>query len=418
MKHVGDLMSKLEDLQNKEIPVPTLDIDVKRYLRKLSQPICLFGEDPEDRKSRLRKLLAKGIAANFQAEDNEPQVLPKFQEGKEDVGRIKRFCIDYSIPRAQKRIQSEKEITQERIDNANEEGRRFIGYTTYASELADKRPLTSLSYNGDLFAVGSLSGKVNLWSVSSMDEILELRNHKNRITAVSFLSSELLATAAADMTLNFCTLEGNVVTSFEFPTYIQSLSSHPSGKICITGQLDGFFSIIDVESGKVVSSMKSNDGSVTTLSCHTDGSLVYTGGNDFVGRLWDLRSFTSIKVLQGHDNKISCSTFDDGFHVITGSADNTIIDWDLRNVTRSKKISGHTSTVTSVSVMGDLLLSSSLDCSLKVWSLLDFRNYSIIKECASPVISSSFAQSDDPSKPYIIAISRDGSWRFYRDAFF
>ena len=160
--------------------------------------------------------------------------------------------------------------------------------------------------------------------------------------------------------------------------------------------------------------MKSNDGVTGAVCCHKDGGLVYSGGNDTVGRLWDLRSCKALKTMLGHNGRITCSTFDDNFHCITGAVDNTSIVWDLRNLSRSKKIAAHTAAVSSVSVNGDILLTSSLDATLKVWSLLDFRTYTTIKDSPSCILKSCFASNGET----IITASKDGLWRLFTKPLF
>ena len=37
------------------LPIPTVDREVKLRLREMGEPICLFGEEPGDRRERLKK---------------------------------------------------------------------------------------------------------------------------------------------------------------------------------------------------------------------------------------------------------------------------------------------------------------------------------------------------------------------------
>jgi len=43
----------------RQVNVSTDDSEVKRTLRQLDQPICLFGEGPAERRMRLRDLLSR-----------------------------------------------------------------------------------------------------------------------------------------------------------------------------------------------------------------------------------------------------------------------------------------------------------------------------------------------------------------------
>lgn len=43
----------------RQVNVSTDDTEVKRNLRQLGEPICLFGEGPAERRIRLRELLSR-----------------------------------------------------------------------------------------------------------------------------------------------------------------------------------------------------------------------------------------------------------------------------------------------------------------------------------------------------------------------
>jgi U4/U6 small nuclear ribonucleoprotein PRP4 len=55
-----DRQALLEEFKRAcQINVSTDDEEVKRNLRQLEEPVCLFGEGPADRRSHLRDLLAR-----------------------------------------------------------------------------------------------------------------------------------------------------------------------------------------------------------------------------------------------------------------------------------------------------------------------------------------------------------------------
>lgn len=57
-----DRQALLEEFERRrkarQINVSTDDTEVKKDLRQLEEPICLFGEGPADRRNRLRELLS------------------------------------------------------------------------------------------------------------------------------------------------------------------------------------------------------------------------------------------------------------------------------------------------------------------------------------------------------------------------
>lgn len=58
-----DKTALLEEFERRrkarQINVSTDDAEVKKNLRQLNEPICLFGEGPAERRKRLRELLAR-----------------------------------------------------------------------------------------------------------------------------------------------------------------------------------------------------------------------------------------------------------------------------------------------------------------------------------------------------------------------
>ncbi len=50
-------LQKAHDLERRArtLPIPTVDREVKLRLREMGEPICLFGEEPGDRRERLKK---------------------------------------------------------------------------------------------------------------------------------------------------------------------------------------------------------------------------------------------------------------------------------------------------------------------------------------------------------------------------
>lgn len=413
-----ELFDKFQTMQKlKGVQVPTRDLDVQIYLRKLKQPICFFGEGPKERKDRLRKLLINEVT-DIAEEGELPELMPKYIEGPDVVGEAKKIFIDFSVQRAKERIQNETPIDQERIDQTNLNGLMFKNYETYFSCQADKRPIVSIAACGDAILIGSLSSKASIWSYSNQYEspVAVYNSHTERITAVNFLGNAIAMTASADQTVRFFD-QSQEVALLSLSSIPKTICPHPMGCHSIIGVSDGDLIIFDVPTQQIVSKMKAHDGPISALASHTDGALVMTGGADFYGRLWDLRSMKMIKVMQGHSNRLTCATFDSNYHAISGSADNSIIIWDLRNLSRSKKISAHNSVVSSISVYNDLLISSS-NHNIKVWSMLDFRTYKTITDCPSPIYSIAVAQNSFSNFPSIFSASHDGSWRMYLDSNF
>ncbi|EAY18718.1 hypothetical protein TVAG_063230 [Trichomonas vaginalis G3] len=415
MTHVGsEYENYLLKKKMSQIPVPTDDADIMKMLRKVGEPICLFGEDPADRRERLKRVLAQGIATDVFDEEEEISFIPKYDTGGNEISEMKKFLISFSIPRAHLRMQAERQIDQERINTTNQLGSNFKDYSVTACDHADTRPLSSLYCRNNMFLIGSRSGNISLWNLSNLSKICDFNGHSNRIIDAKFLTDDIIISSSADKTIRIWK-SPNSESCIAMNSEISSMDIHPSQRYIIAGLSDGTFNVIDIERETNIVTMKSNDGSVTAVSSHTDGGLVFCGGNDSVGKLWDLRNCHAIKTMMGHSRQITCSSFDTGFHCITGSYDNTVIVWDLRNLTRSKKIGAHLAPISSVSIYDDLLMTSSVDQTMKIWSLLDFRIYSVLKNHNVPILRAKFIENDPKS---LLTVGKDGMWRLFTHPIF
>ncbi|KAG1679029.1 WD repeat-containing protein 86 [Nymphon striatum] len=113
---------------------------------------------------------------------------------------------------------------------------------------------------------------------------------------------------------------------------------------------------------------------VNTMDISDDGSLLATGGEDCVIRLWSTQACHEepIGVLTGHKGYISCVTIYDDF-VISGSNDFTVKKWSVLTENCIKTYTGHTGKINRVICDGNHIFTSSDDKTVKMW-LFDVAN--------------------------------------------
>jgi len=107
-----DRQALLEEFERRkkarQINVSTDDSEVKKHLRQLGEPICLFGEGPADRRTRLRELLASvgedAIKKKHEEEEKPSHMIEKdtettwYHEGPESL-QIARSWISSKFER-------------------------------------------------------------------------------------------------------------------------------------------------------------------------------------------------------------------------------------------------------------------------------------------------------------------------------
>lgn len=96
----------------RRIAVPTKDSAVRHELRAVGEPVCLFGERPEDRRDRLRQVWSKlrelkgeagGVESESGSEDSSDDDGDKeeefYTEGTTALQVARRGIADYSLDR-------------------------------------------------------------------------------------------------------------------------------------------------------------------------------------------------------------------------------------------------------------------------------------------------------------------------------
>jgi hypothetical protein len=165
-----DTLEALEQSQRaRQLIVPTDDVLVKMRLRELGEPICLFAEQPYERRDRLRELLIQ--IGSTQAmpegavEEQVAEPTPEKQEafyivGKPELQAARMFIAQYSLPRTRdrlKRAQDKRNALIRTTEMLLEKDERSLSEDTVAQLLqelkSDKKQETELVAHIEVCAV-------------------------------------------------------------------------------------------------------------------------------------------------------------------------------------------------------------------------------------------------------------------------
>ncbi|KAL2317512.1 hypothetical protein Fmac_031388 [Flemingia macrophylla] len=163
-----------------------------------------------------------------------------------------------------------------------------------------------------------------------------------------------------------------------------------------------------------------------TLDGHKGRVLAMTVGNDtlFVGAedgaiaAWrgssEIKSpFELVASLTGHTKAVVCLTVG-GKRLYSGSMDQSIKAWDMDTLQCSMTLNEHTDVVTSLICWDQFLLSSSSDCTIKVWATFEEGTLkSIYTRKEENGVFSLFGMADAEGKPILCCSCRDNSVRMY-----
>lgn len=198
-------LQRAYDIERKarSLPIPTSDREVKQRLREMGHPICLFGEDPGDRRERLRArvvdyCIEKGEPPTFLlrtsgTEDTrlatQKQQDVFYTEGPDALKAARLLIARYSLPRAQRRLDSRRAADRVREERELEDWVNGVGpYEVRESQYADDRCVArgALSPDEELFATAGWSGVCKVWGVPDCAIRTELRGHTDRVNCIKF----------------------------------------------------------------------------------------------------------------------------------------------------------------------------------------------------------------------------------------
>ncbi|KAK4721150.1 hypothetical protein R3W88_011383 [Solanum pinnatisectum] len=384
------------------LAVPTNDMAVRARLRRLGEPITLFGEREMERRDRLRMLMARldaegqleklmkahedeEAAASAAPAEEEDIQYPFYTEGSKALLDARVEITKYSLVKSALRLhraRRKRDDPDEDVDAEVDWALKQAGSLALdCSEIGDDRPLfgCSLSRDGKMLATCSLSGIAKIWSMPQVQKVSTLKGHTERATDVVFSpTSNYLATASADKTARLWNSEGSLLKTFEgHLDRLARIAFHPSGNYLGTASFDKTWRLWNVESGEELLLQEGHSRSVYGLSFHHDGSLVASCGLDALVRVWDLRTGRSILALEGHVKPVLGVSFSpNGYHLASGGEDNTCRIWDLRQRRSSYIIPAHSNLISQVKFEpqeGYFLATASYDMTAKVWSSRDFK---------------------------------------------
>ncbi|CAL1370988.1 unnamed protein product [Linum trigynum] len=403
------------------LAVPTNDMVVTTRLRRLGEPVTLFGEREMERRDRLRMLMAKldsegqleklmkahheqeeaALTSGQDAAEEEKLEYPFCTEGSRELFKARVDIAKYSSVRAARRLQRarlKRETPCEDEDGEMNASLKQAGNLALeCSEFGDDRPLSGCSFSkdGEFLATCSLTGVAKVWKAPHISSrVSTLKAHTERLTDVAFspVSNNCLATASADRTAKLWDSDGTLVRTFEgHLDRLARIGFHPSGKYIGTASFDKTWRLWDVETGVELLLQEGHSRSVYGIAFHHDGSLVGSCGLDSLARVWDLRTGRSVLAWEGHIKPVLSMSFSpNGYHLATGGEDNTCRIWDLRKRRSIYVIPAHSNLVSNVKFEpreGYYLVTASYDTTAKVWSGKDFTHVKTLSGHESKVTS-------------------------------
>jgi U4/U6 small nuclear ribonucleoprotein PRP4 len=312
------------DKRARSIFVPADIEEQKNFLRSMDEPVTLFGERPEDRRTRLQRFLAAkelagdggAIPAAFSSSAYgaraEKQTEMFYSPASEHLLAARQFMGRYSFERAAKRLRAQASVASSEEACAAEDRYAAKVYKSLKrmrpvlSQVADERPLSTcaLSSDGSLLATGSWGSVVKVWDAHSCEPIALMRGHSDRVVSVAWhpaagrgrgSSAAVHGTHTGQSDAHLGAARGMLVsgsidgTAMLWKVPEELLGHHESampGLDSSSGH-NNHASALDVGL-REVATLKGHTQRLANVAFHPSGRYVGTSSYDRTWRLWDV----------------------------------------------------------------------------------------------------------------------------------
>ncbi|EPZ32697.1 hypothetical protein O9G_000772 [Rozella allomycis CSF55] len=138
-------------------------------------------------------------------------------------------------------------------------------------------------------------------------------------------------------------------------------------KLLASGSSDKTIVVRSLIDNSIVTTIKAHSRAVEALVIDPNEEFIFSASSDRTIKQWRLDTGEMVETFEGHVTSVYCLWFDNDY-LYSGSADNTIRQWDI-NAKKQTALFEHNDWVKSVIVIGQYLIGGSRDENMYIWDI-------------------------------------------------
>ena len=233
----------------------------------------------------------------------------------------------------------------------------------------------------------SASTDIKIWHLQTGEELLTLTGHQKAVNSLAVTADgQYLISGSSDNTIKtwhlqtgqeLLTLTGR---SESINGEVRSVAVSPNGSQIISGSADGKIKVWDLKTGQELLTLTGHRERVNAVAVTPDGEKIisaadYDRSEKTTIKVWDAdrgEELMSLRSLFPSLNDADAIAIAPNGQKLIVNSDDTLGIWDLRwDGSLIATLKGHTRNITSLAITPDekWAISSSEDCTIKVWDL-------------------------------------------------
>ncbi|KAF5217135.1 hypothetical protein ECC02_010028 [Trypanosoma cruzi] len=231
------------------------------------------------------------------------------------------------------------------------------------------------SPRGNRIVSSSDDRTIKVWNTTTCAKVYTLKGHDDKVYCVQYNSTgDYIVSASCDHTVRIWNADSGTkmltLRSHSLAVFSCCFSNTDCGKYVVSGGDDRLIKVWDWAKDDEYCSMAGHTDTVWSCKFSHDDARIVTASMNHELRVWDWKNRNCILSWKGHQVPIHHAAFStNNKYIYSCARDWTVMVWDAATGELFETITGHHSTVYHLDVVGNKLLTSSLDDTLKLWTI-------------------------------------------------